>query len=77
MKSSQQTMFEAEVKVIEEKFSILDMIATVQALSFEDINNIDGIGNKIGEMKKRERTQKYGESINGTFDNINSSMPCI
>ncbi len=48
---SQQTMFdEPEQDAKEEKFSILDLIETVKSFSLEEIKNIDGIGDKIGEM---------------------------
>ncbi len=32
-----------------EGFSILDLVTTVQSFSLEEIKNIDGIGDKIGE----------------------------
>ena len=57
VKSSQQSMFNISETTTtkpaeggpKEKFSILDLIATVQSFSLEEIKNIDGIGDKIGE----------------------------
>ncbi|NIA01967.1 MAG: NAD-dependent DNA ligase LigA [Nitrospirae bacterium] len=50
-KIPQQSMFDEPEKQIEkEKFSILDLIETTKSLSLEEIKNIDGIGDKIGEM---------------------------
>lgn len=43
----QQSLFDEEVAETNSDFNILDLIATVQALSLENINNIDGIGDKI------------------------------
>lgn len=48
--SIQQTMFDLEEQSSsKEKFSILDLIETVNAFSLEEIKNIEGIGEKMGE----------------------------
>ncbi len=51
IKNSQQSMFKISetTNTPKEKFPILDLIATVQSFSLEEIKNIDGIGDKIGE----------------------------
>lgn len=57
--SIQSSMFnEPEQKTGKEKFSILDLIATVRSFSLEEIKNIDGIGDKIGEMLHRWFNEK-------------------
>lgn len=65
---SQQTLFledESEEKVHE--FTILDLIETVQSLELDQIMNIDGIGDKIGEKIyswfKEKSNQKYLEKL--------------
>ncbi|MBD3360975.1 NAD-dependent DNA ligase LigA [Candidatus Peregrinibacteria bacterium] len=60
----QQSLFEAEnKKESKEKFSILDLIETVTSFSLDEIKNIDGIGEKVGEVIYKwfneGRNQKY------------------
>ncbi len=48
--SIQQTMFDIEEQPsMKEKFSILDLIETINTFSLEEIKNIEGIGEKMGE----------------------------
>lgn len=50
IEKSQQELFNfEESKPISEEFSILDLIETVKSFSLEELINIDGVGEKIGE----------------------------
>lgn len=49
-KTNQQALFPDQDKKLEEEFSILDLLETVKSFSIEKIKNIDGIGEKMGEM---------------------------
>jgi len=50
VQSSQNQLFDIEEKSQEEEvFSILDMIETVKSFSLEEIKNIEGIGEKMGD----------------------------
>ncbi|MFH1533991.1 MAG: NAD-dependent DNA ligase LigA [Nitrospirota bacterium] len=61
---SQRSMFEEpEQKAKEEKFSILDLMETVKSFSLEEIKNIDGIGDKIGEMIHKWFNEKENEKF--------------
>jgi DNA ligase (NAD+) len=81
--SSQQSMFdEGGSTDTREEFSILDLIETVKTLSLEDINNIDGVGDKTGtiiyEWFNDKNNQKYLEKLYKvgvilTIDNLKSS----
>lgn len=63
-KSSQQAMFdEPEQEAKKEKFSVLDLVETVKSFSLEDIKNIDGIGDKIGEMLHKWFNEKENEKF--------------
>lgn len=60
----QQSMFEEPDRQTEkEKFSILDLIETVKSFSLEEIKNIDGIGEKIGEMIYKWFNEKENEKF--------------
>ncbi|MFA6992655.1 MAG: NAD-dependent DNA ligase LigA, partial [Candidatus Gracilibacteria bacterium] len=48
-RDKQETLFGETSEQITEEFSILDLIATVTALTIDKIKNIDGIGDKMGE----------------------------
>ena len=45
---AQKSLFEEDLKQ-EEKFSILDIIATLESLDLEQIKNIDGVGDRMAE----------------------------
>lgn len=45
----QQELFDFKEPQITEKFSILDMVETIQSFSLEEIINIDGVGEKVGQ----------------------------
>lgn len=46
----EQTLFgEEETEEFKEQFSILDLIETMKSVSFEEINNIEGIGDTMAE----------------------------
>lgn len=66
-KKAQESLFGAAETVEEGEFSILDLIESVTAFSLEEIKNIDGIGEKMGEVVHQwfnDRTnQKYLEKI--------------
>jgi DNA ligase (NAD+) len=82
--SSQQAMFdEPEQDEKEEKFSILDLIETVKNFSLEEIKNIDGIGDKIGEMLHKWFNEKdnvkfleklYTAGVILKIDHLNTSQ---
>ncbi|MEK7126914.1 MAG: BRCT domain-containing protein [Patescibacteria group bacterium] len=76
--SSQQSLFDFG----KEEFSILDLIETVTSFSLEEITNIDGIGEKIGETifnwfnnkKNREYLEKlYKVGVQLSIDSLKSS----
>ena len=83
IKKSQQALFEEDEE--EEKtyeFTILDLIETIDSLSLEQIMNIDGIGDKIGEKLhqwfREKGTQAYLEKlykvgIDITIDHLKTS----
>lgn len=75
----QQSLFDEEKTEKEEKFSILDMIFTIKSFSLEQIMNIEGVGQKIGEMlyswfnsKQNERYLKklYKVGVNLVTDHL-------
>ena len=47
IEEKQQGLFDFDIKEKEEQFSILDLLETVSSFSLEEINNIDGVGEKI------------------------------
>jgi DNA ligase (NAD+) len=66
--SSQVSMFEeGQEEANKTDFSILDLIETVKGLSLEDINNVDGVGDKTGsviyEWFNDENNIKYLEKL--------------
>ncbi|OGJ42154.1 hypothetical protein A3I58_03690 [Candidatus Peregrinibacteria bacterium RIFCSPLOWO2_02_FULL_39_10] len=86
-KASQQSLFdfekeEKELKNIKEEFSILDLIETVASFSLEEITNVDGVGEKIGETifnwfndkKNQEYLEKlYQVGVQLSMDSLKSS----
>jgi len=67
-KTSQESLFgETEEEEVKEEFSILDLIATMQEFTLEDIVNIDGVGEKTGgiiyEWFSHKNNQKYLEKL--------------
>ncbi|MBU1151910.1 NAD-dependent DNA ligase LigA [Patescibacteria group bacterium] len=48
--SSQTALFEEDQEDSAEEFSILDLITSIQALELEEIVNIDGVGQKTGQI---------------------------
>ena len=69
-------------KNIDNEFSILDLIETVCSFSIEEINNIDGVGEKMGQtiyewfhnVKHQEYLEKlYKVDIRIKIDNLSSS----
>jgi len=60
---TQEALFKEEIS----EFTILDLMESIKMLSFEDIMNIDGIGDKIGktiyEWFKEEKKQEYLENL--------------
>ncbi|MEK7547903.1 MAG: NAD-dependent DNA ligase LigA, partial [Patescibacteria group bacterium] len=76
--SSQQSLFDFG----KEEFSILDLIETATSFSLEEITNIDGVGEKIGETifnwfndkKNQEYLEKlYQVGIQLSIDSLKSS----
>ena len=80
--SEELTLFEAPKKQPKkEEFSVLDMIATVEAISFDHLENIDGVGEKAAayiyewfrkktSLKLLEKLYKAGITLN--ISNINT-----
>ncbi|MBT4917117.1 NAD-dependent DNA ligase LigA [Candidatus Peregrinibacteria bacterium] len=68
IEKSQQALFaEDNLEEKEYEFTVLDLIATVQDLGLDQIMNIDGIGDKIGEKIyswfQEKANQKYLEKL--------------
>jgi DNA ligase (NAD+) len=68
--SKQESLFELEATPSTKKnaeFSILDLLETAQSFSYEDIENIDGIGSKIAqtlyEWFNSDHSQKYLQKL--------------
>jgi len=64
---SQQALFEESIGETEEDFSIMDLIETIKSFSQEEIKNIDGVGEKMGEMIyewfNNQKNEKYMEKL--------------
>jgi DNA ligase (NAD+) len=81
--SEELTLFEAPKKITKtpEEFSILDLIETVKAISFEHLENIDGVGDKAAayiyewfrDQKNIELLEKlYKAGVMLDISNINT-----
>ncbi|MBL4694079.1 hypothetical protein JKY72_01815 [Candidatus Gracilibacteria bacterium] len=48
LQKDQNSLFASSEKPVKSDYSILDLIATIEALSLEKITDLDGMGDKVG-----------------------------